>query len=658
MGSPEVRAQSADTPGGVVVETRLERDLNRYRYEAVVGLDVRRGRWDFTGQQRFTSDAFEVFGGRLTFRDEVNAALLALRTWSPRTRLGVASRVQSFSQSRVLANETVALVQVQPRPGLSVEAEAGLVLDQRPGVAQPGEAGVLRTDAGPGGAVRFAFAPDAEHGTFEARGQAGWALLTPRRAGDARLSVTAERQFEGTRVGVQVLGTRLRRDAYQATSFLNRADARQAETIEATTSDTLFAALTLDAPLVGALRLTSDVDVQANARRVRTLRAEADALYFDTDFSRQSVAYEGALLAEGRGGVARLSVRLGAEAERRVLVNRDALPPVQAAQKRALLRQADFDRSVLATGLTVRGSRGALVAFADAAASILRHDTPDANPDDRDEAQQTASVGLQWRARPTLVLDVTTFASNYHTVYLKRERSGENNRQRSLRLRPAVTWRPRARTRVELGSEVRATYTVADRVLEGRATLDQSARELRHTLYAEHALAAPLRLNLRATRSDLRLGRLTRDRFAEIPYDTLRTYTLDASVQIARRITAEVGVRLFARRDSDRNLTVRYPRLDADGVPIVAQDGTPVMASISRPGRTWREQIGPTVRVVWPLGGASALQLDGWYAVQTLSYTLFGALPPADADRIRHVARRGQRDVFPNLTLTVRWKVW
>ncbi len=647
----------AATPAGVVVETRLERDLNRYRYDALLTLGLAHGGWTVTGAQRFTSDAFEIFGSRLTFRDEINSSLRVLRALSPRTQVGVATRTAAFSQSRVLAHEAVGLLALHPRADLAAEVEAGLSLDQRPGVAVSGDAAELRTDAGPGVAARLAFLPTPESYALAVRARAGWAALTPRRAAQAGVEVTAQRQVETTRFGVRVLASRLRRDAYQAASFLNRADARQAETIEATTSDTLVASITLEAPLVAGLQHTSQLDLQANARHVRTERADAQALFFDTDFTRQSLAYAGAVGVERTGGLARLQVQTGAETERRTLVNRDALPPAQAAQKRDLLRQADFDRGFLTLSLLLRGRHGSVTAFTDVATSILRHDTPDANPDDRDEAHQTLQAGLQWRIRPALLLDATFFGSVYHTVYLKRERSGENNRQQSLRLRPAVTWVPGEHSRVRLTSEVRATYTTADVVLPGRMASDQAARELRYEVEAEHALAPPLRVMGRATLSDLRLGRLSRDRFAEIPFDTLRTYTLDARFQLVRRFTAELGLRLFLRRDSDRSLTLRYPRTDASGAVVVDADGQVVQSAITRAGRSWRRQMGPVVRVSWPLGSASTLQLDGWYSVQRLTYVLFGALPPDDAPAIRAAARRGQRDVFPNLSVAVRWRL-
>lgn len=653
-----VPAAAAQPVRGVVAETRLVRDLNRYRYDGLLTVGLAPGPWEIGGAGRFASDAFELFGGQLTFRDEVNLRMQAVRTLSQRLALGAVTRTQSFSQSRVLNHQSGAVVQFRPSAALYGELEAGLALDQRPGVSGEVSSPALRSDGGPRAAARIAFAPRPEEYVLEANAHAGWAQLTPRRSADAGFDVAVERQFDQTLFAARVFGSRVRRDAYQAASFLNRTDGLLAETVEATTSDTLLAALQLDVPLAGVVRFRSQVDLGVNARRVRTQRASPEALYFDTDFSRQALAYEGSLVAARPGLEGRLSVRTGAETERRLLVNRDGLPPAQAAQKTDLLRQADHDRSHFGLALTVQGSRGRVSGFAEAAASILRHDTPEINPDDRDEAQQSASAGVQWRPRPALAFSTTAFGSSYHTVYLKRQRSGENNRQRSLRLRPAVVWTPAPLSRVSLTSEVRATYTVADVVLPGRSAEDQAARELRYELDAEHAFTPVLRMRGRATFSDLRLGRLVRERFAEIPFDTLHTYTLDLRAQVVRRLTAEVGVRLFLRRDFERSVAVRYPRRDEAGLPLLDEAGQPVLGSIARPGRTWRRQIGPVVRLSWPLGAdGSAVELDGWYAMQRLSSRLFGTLPEAAEADIRAAARRGQRDLYPNLSLTVRWAI-
>ncbi|MDX1741226.1 MAG: hypothetical protein R3178_08040, partial [Rhodothermales bacterium] len=344
---------------------------------------------------------------------------------------------------------------------------------------------------------------------------------------------------------------------------------------------------------------------------------------------------------------ASVGLRGGAESEERRLANRDELSGAQAAQKTDLLRQADFDRGFLeAHGRAqVQPVRFMTVVF-DGTASILRHDTPEVNPDDRDEQLLTGRAGVQIRLSEHLTSDLSLYGSRYETVYLKAIRSAENNVQRALRLRPSVTWTPHRRTRVRLTSEVRATYTVDEFVLAGRQARDQSARELRYESEIEQDLGQKIRILVRASYSDLRLGRFLDEAFAEIPFDTLRTTSGWIRVQSSGRIQASVGVRLFVRSDFNRTTTVRYS----------TSDEPDRRRSFTRPGREKISQIGPTATISWPLRSRSALVFDGWFVVQRITQTLYGGLPEEQADDILKSARAGRRSIIPNLSISAIWR--
>jgi hypothetical protein len=203
---------------------------------------------------------------------------------------------------------------------------------------------------------------------------------------------------------------------------------------------------------------------------------------------------------------------------------------------------------------------------------------------------------------------------------------------------------PGPRTRLRLTSEVRATYTVDDFVLQGRRPTDQAAREMRYELDAEHQVRTGLRLMVTGSVSDLQLGRFLDEVFAEIPFDTLRTASFWARVQTGRKVQAEVGVRAFIRTDFDRAATVRYT------VPETGQEAT-----ISRMGRQRIDQIGPTMAILWPMRRNAYLRLDGWATIQTVTYRLYGGLPEDRMAAIRSAAARGKRTLIPNLALTMRW---
>jgi hypothetical protein len=264
-------------------------------------------------------------------------------------------------------------------------------------------------------------------------------------------------------------------------------------------------------------------------------------------------------------------------------------------------------------------------------------------------------AGLQYRLHDALTMDIRVLGTSYHTVYLKAQRSAENNVQRSLRLRPSVYWSTSAGTRVHLLSEVRATYTVDDFVLEGRLPQDQSARELRYEGTFEQDLSARIRLLADGIYSDLRLGRFFQDRFAEIPFDTLRTYGGRLRLQVGRRVVPQLGFRFYIRTDYDRATTVAYDRLDDEGLILRDDAGNPIRTSITRPGRRWIEQVGPTASLDWTMSNGGRLRFEGWMNRQRIRYRLYGDLPEESAAHIRASARRGTRRYIPNLVVSITW---
>ena len=346
---------------------------------------------------------------------------------------------------------------------------------------------------------------------------------------------------------------------------------------------------------------------------------------------------------------AQLRAEYGVVNERRMLSNRDELPVSEAVQKTTLLHQADYDEGVLSLSGNVRADiLSTLSVLFTGSSRIVRHDTPIVNLDDRDEVYHTSMIGLRYRRSRYLSTEVRLFASYHHTVFLNAERSAENNIQRTLRLRPAIDWTPSLGTRVRLASEVRATYTTDDFVLPGRRSSDQSAREMRLESEIEKNIFANTDLRLSASFADLRLGRLQWENFAEVPFDTLRTYSAWLRVQTGRQLRGEIGWRTFLRSDYDRAVSVRYQFSNEQG-------GT-AYGSITRPGRRWIIQTGPSSALYWTRS-QSTLRLEAWANWQQLRYWLYGQLPPANEDIIRRTARSRTRRLFPLVSLTMTWQL-
>ncbi len=639
------------------LETGFERDVNRYRWAANAFFARSLGRWDVALTNRFTSDAFLLFSDRLSFRDENRLSWQVSRPLGNAFAAQLRGRADWFSLSEVFNQEVYAGLRYAAGRYGWLEPAVGFAWDRRPGIVQPDGGVPLRMDSGPAYGLRLNLAPPPfDDYLLRLAGEATWQVINPRRGRSVRFDGGAQRDFQGTRLQAEAFVASVRRDAYQAVSFLNRDVGRRSETVEATTSDTVRVGLDVVAPLFRDFQLTGTLGFQANDRFIRTVGAPAEALFFDTNFSRLAFDGEVGVLFENERHLARLAGRLGAEEERRRLANRDALPPTQASQKAGLLQQADYDAGAFTLLAQTRATlHPRLVVTFDGVATLLRHDTPEVNLDDRDELFYNGQVGLLFRASRYLQADVKVFGSYFHTVYLAATRSAENNVQRSLRLRPTMRWTPSARTRLSLASEARATYTVDDFVLPGRRPTDQSAREMRFDGTFAHDFGGGLALRLDGSLSELQLGRLLWDRFAEIPFDTLRTYSGWLRVQAGRRVTAELGLRVFIRSDFDRAVTIFYPRADDAGNPLLGPEGQPVLDLITRPGRARIIQAGPTCTLAWPMRRASTVRLNGWLNVQHVHHRLYGALPSDDAPRIRAAAREGSRKVFPNLALSVLW---
>jgi hypothetical protein len=640
--------------GGPTLATVFERDVNRYAYVASLTLaDAHAGPWQTDVLLRAVTEAFGVQED-LLFRDEGLAVLSATRAARPGVRWGVASRSAGFSQGRAARSLTGATLELA-LPGRSWRASGlvGAALDQRPGVAPAvGADAPLRTDAGPAVEARAQATGAAAGYAISGRGLMGWQQLTPRRQGDAALDLRlSPTDAAAVPLAFDVALRRSLRGTYQSASFLNRTDevAPGADRVEETTLDTLLAGATLaTAAQVGrwGARLDGRIEGEALGRSVRTLRADAGALFYDSDYARRALRLDLRASAERGALSGHAGVRTDAVRERRTLANRAALPPAQALQKAALLEQADFDQSTIGADVRIARTGRLTTLFAEAQASLLRLDTPDANDDDRDEAFASVRLGSEWRVSPRLGVEATLFASDYHTVYLRAARSGENSRQRAIRLQPATTWTPTADTRVRLQGEVRATYTRDDFRLPGRQPNDQSAREQRLGLDAEHRFDSALRLYVTATASDLRLGRLLPGRFAEVPFDTVRTYDAHLRLVLDRGWQAELGARLFYRTDYSPAVTTRFPRPDG------------ATAAITRPGLTWLRQLGPTCRLSVPIGArGSSVELAGWYAVQRQGADLYGRLDSDNEAVIRRSAERRPARLLPRVSLGATWRL-
>ncbi|MFC2085754.1 hypothetical protein ACFLRO_00925, partial [Bacteroidota bacterium] len=477
-----------------------------------------------------------------------------------------------------------------------------------------------------------------------------WHFISPRFGRSLNAEASGLRSFDLGQLNVDVHFGDLVRESYQASSFLNRLEGaeRADDTIEATKSDTIDGSAQLDYALSGKWRFLTTASYLTSRRFVRTLKAPEDELFFDTNFNRQVADLQAVLAYNDVRSTLRLTASRSVTAERRRLDNADELPPGQAAQKSLVLRQADFDRGVLWVQATATRSMNRWFDIRGSyRASILRHDTPLSNLDDRDESLVDAQLGLVFRLHRNLQADVRLIGVRHHTVYLDGSRSGENQERQSLRLVPGMRWRPDSRTDLQLHTEVRAVYTTDDFSFAGEPRNDQSAREMKYSGSFYRQIGMGVDFLLDASHSQLMLGRLLWEDFEEVPFDSIATTTGWARLEVGRKWRAEVGLRAFYRSEFDRSLAVRFVPDGSEGIT----------ETITRPGRKRLLQIGPTGSISFPLSRESQLRMSGWVQFQEVRITLYGDLPPGDEEAIVAAGLRAERRTIPNLTISVIWNL-
>lgn len=608
----------------------------------------------------FQQDIYRRSGADRTTRSEFSHLLVSPR-WSE-------GRFQVLSQSRVLSYQDVQ------------EHVFGVVFHPRGALRRPSGVEAPRAEAEPdGGITAGQFQPFLWAGpVLEVRPQTADRLAhdtglivglgtapveTPLGGGvlsvgaHAELQRTAPRRAHELDAGLRHQGrskdlswdTALRigqvyRETYQSAYYFNRTSQGPPSStvpIEGTRLDTLAAEAFLEAQARQKTIASIQIDAAQYGRAVRQRNDPVDAPGVDTDFQRQEASLSARLRHQSSRFAGAVGLTVGARREARNLVNEDDLLGAFAAQTRDLLRQADYEEGYYEVQTEGRIDLSPNIRFrTEMRGGILRHDTPAENPDDRDEANVWATLGLNWRASATLSMILSATAHRDHTVYLQRTRSIENGVQQGLRWRPEIRWTPRPGTDVNVYAEVRATYTIDDFVLPGRPRSDQSAREWRSGVTARHRLTDQYSIRAEMRYGELRLGRFIATRFAEIPVDTLQTFSGKMVVQHDARLVSQIGLSWFVRSDHSPSQRVTIDNVTATG-----------------PGRILLIRVGPHVALQGRVHRRLAVTLESWWAMQQRGVHLFGGIPDGAPSSFRARARRLDRTFLPLFETSLVWRI-
>ncbi len=230
------------------------------------------------------------------------------------------------------------------------------------------------------------------------------------------------------------------------------------------------------------------------------------------------------------------------------------------------------------------------LAFA-GSSSILRYDTPsNANSEDRDELLIAVSIGTRHRLSRYLHISTTLDGTLSHAVYLLKERSGNNNYNRVLRLAPRVTYQPVADFSSTNTFEVLANYTVYDFEEQSLQIKSFSYRQFGWLDSTNLELHPRLGLDFLVYLKLYERGLLRWADFKERTENSFvdQAYALQARFSASEGLMFAVGLRYFSQ--------TRYS----------FSDRGKVLDTVIR-------SVGPTCAILWTAGGYGEVGLKGWY---------------------------------------------
>ncbi|KAB2921661.1 MAG: hypothetical protein F9K22_13495 [Bacteroidetes bacterium] len=577
---------------------RFERNVNTYLWNADA-------RWRYAGADAFVS-LDERFASTLiltpssSFRDEQNLSLDAAQRVTEQLfavgalRSFVLSDNQTFGGSRAGSHTAAAGLSWQPDPRFALTPMLGMRFDRQQFENDEGTHYRLLARAD-------SLELDEYHLSFDGR-------LDQSDLGRRRFKANAAELLVGTGFtagssdSVQVRYSLHRNDfsVPADTGVMNTFGVRS--NIRARTEEVAGIRNVLSTALGAGVAAELSVGVESrtvdNAYRYKDLTGSVSSIPFNT--AMQEFRLEGGL--DVRYSAPALSgsfgFHLSERDERHELERIDGVDP--AEQEERARQESRLDNTALRS--TLRADAGAelsgrnRLSFA-GSLSVLQYDTPDSlNTDDRDELLLNLSLRDEHRFSPVFAAAVTAEATLAHTVYLKRDKSANNNWNRIVRLRPEMRYEPSARFRTMNAFEVLANYTVFDFETVIPGVKSYSYRQVAFLDSTSYDITERVGVDLFAHVRVFERGEFSWSSFSERPQQRIEEVTFSPQA----RFTAEgrwmfaAGFRSFAQKRFRYEGTVRR------------YESTFLSA-------------GPTAAVSLRLGPASLVEVRGWKEFQRQS---------------------------------------
>ena len=191
------------------------------------------------------------------------------------------------------------------------------------------------------------------------------------------------------------------------------------------------------------------------------------------------------------------------------------------------------------------------------AVSKFQYDTPENNPDDRDEFRMNFHLSQVHYFHPQLKFVLNGSVNLYHLVYIYSERSANNNWMRIFRLSPQVVFQVNDRLKIVQDTEVLANYVNYD--YETGSSLSQ----IRSYVFRRFMLAH--QINVRFTkRTEIVFyhkyeieenGKLDWDQWTEVVLTNRENQWVRFSLiyKMEKRLTISPGLILFKRNEKNTN---------------------------------------------------------------------------------------------------------
>lgn len=344
------------------------------------------------------------------------------------------------------------------------------------------------------------------------------------------------------------------------------------------------------------LRFTVNVETRtiANAFRYKNL-SEVNALLFNTTV--QELRLEGGFDLNYQSSSTRATVglQIGERDEKHLLERIDGVTDV--IQDPRARQESKLDNTALRS--TMYSNVSSLLSSSDVLSfsgslSVLHYNTPDSlNTDDRDELLLNLSLNERHTFSSVFHAAVTAEAALAHIVYLKRDKSANNNWNRIFRLSPEMTYTPSASLRMFNAFEVLANYTVFDFESLIPSVKSYSYRQVAFLDSTSYDMTKKVGADLFAHVRIYERGELRWQEFSERPLQRIEEVTFSPQVRytVSDRLLFAAGFRSFAQK------RFRY-------------------VNNNRQYESTLLSAGPTTNIRIALSSSSLIEIRGWKEFQ------------------------------------------